>query len=151
MELKRVYLQGHLRWISLHWKTIPDESCFKLMCHVHGEVVRRLHNPARTERKGRAFSCLYNQSGLCQSALSVETRWSVIIAFPFRKTRFSIKDLPCEEKLTNNLTVELGDVCLNINNVATMPDNYPLFEDRFPTLSVLGVIVMLSLECKWKV
>lgn len=54
-------------------KAIPDESCFKLMCHVHGEVVRRLHNPARTERKGRAFSCLYNQSGLCQSALSVET------------------------------------------------------------------------------
>uniref|UniRef100_UPI0019587CB0 hypothetical protein n=1 Tax=Salmonella enterica TaxID=28901 RepID=UPI0019587CB0 len=69
----------------------------------------------------------------------------------FRKTRFSIKDLPCEEKLTNNLTVELGDVCLNINNVATMPDNYPLFEDKFPTPSVVGVMVMLSLECKWKV
>ncbi|MEY5158738.1 hypothetical protein WI643_28565, partial [Salmonella enterica subsp. enterica serovar Corvallis] len=62
-----------------------------------------------------------------------------------------IKDLPCEEKLTNNLTVELGDVCLNINNVATMPDNYPLFEDKFPAPSVVGFIVMLSLECKWKV
>ncbi|MDI5647519.1 hypothetical protein MJN92_24560, partial [Salmonella enterica subsp. enterica serovar Anatum] len=67
---------------------------------------------------------------------------------------FSIKDLPCEEKLTNNFTAELGDVgdvCLNINNVATMPDNYPLFEDKFSTPSVVGFIVMLSLECKWKV
>lgn len=32
-----------------------------------------------------------------------------------------------------------------------MPDNYPLFEDKFPTPSVVGGIVMLSLECKWKV
>lgn len=32
-----------------------------------------------------------------------------------------------------------------------MPDNYPLFEDKFPMHSVVGVIVMLSLECKWKV
>lgn len=30
-----------------------------------------------------------------------------------------------------------------------MPDNYPLFEDKFPTPSVVGFIVMLSLECKW--
>lgn len=32
-----------------------------------------------------------------------------------------------------------------------MPDNYPLFEDKFPTPTTLGVMVMLSLECKWKV
>lgn len=37
------------------------------------------------------------------------------------------------------------------NNVATMPGNYPLFEDKFPTPSVVGFILMLSLECKWKV
>lgn len=28
-----------------------------------------------------------------------------------------------------------------------MPETYPLFEDKFPTPSVVGVIVMLSLEC----
>lgn len=27
-----------------------------------------------------------------------------------------------------------------------MPDNYPLFEDKFPTPSVVGIIVMLSLK-----
>ncbi|EBI9928160.1 hypothetical protein DMU28_23890, partial [Salmonella enterica] len=65
--------------------------------------------------------------------------------------KFSIKDLPCEKKLTNNLTVELGDVCLNINNVATMPETYPLFEDKSPMPSVVGVIVMFSLKYRWRV
>ncbi len=32
-----------------------------------------------------------------------------------------------------------------------MPETYPLFEDKFPMPSVVGVIVMFSLKYRWRV
>ncbi len=73
MELKRVPFTGNsCDEFRCTEKAIPDESCFKLMLGVHGEVVRRLHNPQQELSEGESFSCLYNQSGLCRQ-FSVET------------------------------------------------------------------------------